>query len=497
MRRYQQGLLMIITVIIIISFAWLYTDYKYSGRRGEDSVGYIYDRPVRLGEYQRGLRRMQLTQELELMPLVYALGGNARTERDFQANFVFNTYVLRHETDQLGLVPTDAEVVEEIKKMRIFQADGGAFDSTRYTLIVQNLGHLGFDESTLEEVVRDSLRFQKLNKLFSSTITGSSVSAREIFERRNQKTEVALVRLNEEEVAKTIQVSEEDLKKAFEERKESLKTDEKRKVRFVSLLLSDDEKKLSGAERAAAFQKLLDKANDVAVAMTVKDAKFDEVAKKFELEVKETPEFTQATPPAELAQSQEVAAAVFAKLTMEQPNSDALITANGYYIVQLTGVTPARPLTFEEAKDKLSETLKNERVSEALDLRANELRAKLETDLKAGKSFAEAAQAAGVPVETPPAFSGVDRPKPEVKGGEEVAEASMGFAVGQLSEVLRFEGGRLIFRVEKRQPIDEAAFEKDKSKLVEQLGDFQARSAFPLWLAERRKAANLQSKIEG
>ena len=126
-----------------------------------------------------------------------------------------------------------------------------------------------------------------------------------------------------------------------------------------------------------------------------------------------------------------------------------------------------------------------------------ELRTKLDTELKAGKSFAEAAQAAGVTVETLPAFSFAEPLKPEVKGGQQVMSASIDLTVGQLSEVLTVDGGRAIFRVEKRQPVDEAAFEKEKGKLAEQLSEFQVMSAFPLWLAERQKAANLHSKIEG
>jgi peptidyl-prolyl cis-trans isomerase D len=497
MRRYQHALLTIVTVIIIISFAWLYTDYKGGGGRRVDAVGYIYERPVRLGEYQRGLRRMQLARELGMNELVRGLTANPRSEQEYQSNFVFNTYVLRHETDEMGLAPTEAEVIEETQKMPAFQTANGAFDSNKYNQIIQNIGSMGFDASTVEEIVGDSLRFQKLNGLFGTTITAAPSSARELFEKRNQKTEIALVRLTEAEVAKTIQVSDEDVKKAFDERKEGLKTDEMRKVRFVSLVLSEDEKKLPGPERGAAFQKLLDKANEFAVAMTEKDAKFDEVAKKFGLEVKETPEFSQANPPAELGQSREVAAEVFSKLTMEQPNSDAVSTQNGYYIVQLTGLTPARPLTFDEAKAKLAETVKNERVNEAMDLKGRELRTKLDTEIKAGKTFAEAAQAANATVETPPAFSFMEGLKPEVKGAQQIMGASADLTVGQLSEVVKVDDGCVVFRIEKRHPIDEAAFEKEKAKLVEQLGDFQAASAFPLWLAERRKAANLQTKIEG
>ena len=55
MRRYRQSLLMIVTVFIIISFSWFFTDYRGHGGRDE-AAGQIYDHPVRLAEFERGMR---------------------------------------------------------------------------------------------------------------------------------------------------------------------------------------------------------------------------------------------------------------------------------------------------------------------------------------------------------------------------------------------------------------------------------------------------------
>jgi hypothetical protein len=58
------------------------------------------------------------------------------------------------------------------------------------------------------------------------------------------------VKIKEEDVAKEVNVSEEDVKKAFEERKDSLKTEEMRKAKFVSFILTEDEQ--SSRDRSAA-----------------------------------------------------------------------------------------------------------------------------------------------------------------------------------------------------------------------------------------------------
>ncbi len=89
MRKYQQTLLLFVTILVIIAFAWLYNDYGAQGR--EDAVGKIYDRPVRLGEYHRGAKRMQVAQELGMFDLIGGLAGDARTMEEVQPNFVFGT----------------------------------------------------------------------------------------------------------------------------------------------------------------------------------------------------------------------------------------------------------------------------------------------------------------------------------------------------------------------------------------------------------------------
>ena len=67
-----------------------------------------------------------------------------------------------------------------------------------------------------------------------------------------------------------------------------MKTDEKRKVKFVTFSLTDEQKKLTGKQRIDVLQKLADKANDFTDALQVKGADFDQVVAKFQLTPKET-----------------------------------------------------------------------------------------------------------------------------------------------------------------------------------------------------------------
>ena len=65
-----------------------------------------------------------------------------------------------------------------------------------------------------------------------------------------------MIRFRSADFEKDIKINDEDVQKYYDAHKAELKTDEKRKVEFVQLTLSEDEKKLSGRERIEALQKL-------------------------------------------------------------------------------------------------------------------------------------------------------------------------------------------------------------------------------------------------
>ena len=498
-RKHQQTLMVIITAIVIISFVWLYDPtYRRGGRPGADFIGSVYDRRISLSEFQRGTRKVEVCAGLDLSELLSTLATDGRTRDEQLSNFVFNNIILRHESDELGLVPTGDEVIAAIKVLPRFQTNG-AYDSNKFNEFVQRIASFGFTGQQIEESVGDDLRLKKLKDLLGTTVVAPLSEVRAQFEKSHQMTEVSFVKLSDEEIAKATTISDDDVKKAFDERAKdpasAMKTEEMRKVKAVTFLLTDEQKKLPGKERGAALQKLVDRASEFTIAITEKDAKFDEVAQKSGVTVVETPEFDAEDAPKELGEAAEVAQVAFTKLTMEQPNSEVIRTQTGYYVIQLTGITPARPMTFDEAKPKLAEQLKSERVAEAAGLKATEVRNKIDAELKAGKTFAEAATAAGVTPEQLPPFSLVEHSKLDASALQFVGR-SLQLEVGQLSEVAPISGGRVIMRVEKRQPVDDAAFEKDKPKLVDGASRVLRDSAFEVWLAERRKLANIKTSVK-
>lgn len=492
LRKYQQTLMLLVTVLVIISFVWFY-NYNKDPYAHSSVVGTVYGRRVAMVEFQRGMRLFEVARNLMLFDLLQSLVGQAQSLDQARENFVWNTIVLRHEADQLAIAATDDEVINDVQKLPAFQTNG-VYDSSKYNLFLERvLAPNGMTAVQLEELVRDHLRLQKLKTLLGTSVAASPAEVRDAFERLHRKTELSVARLKLDDFKTAVKLTEDDLKKAFEEQKETLKSDELRTVKFVAFLLSPEEKKQPPKERVEQMQKLADKAEQFVVAMTEKEAKFEEVAKKLGAEVKETPPFSMHEPPEVVGKSAEVAQATFERLTLEQPNSDPIIDPeNGYYIVQLTGITPSQPLTYEQAKPQLETRLKEDRAHEAMNLRAAEIRQKLDAESKAGKTFADAATAAGITIEKIPAFSFAEPPPagaaPDVRM---IMSQSAELAENETSAPIPTQDGVVLVHVDKRFPVDEEKFAAQKTILAQNISRSKRDSVFEQWLKTQREAAGV------
>jgi peptidyl-prolyl cis-trans isomerase D len=498
-RRYQQAIMITVTLITIVGFGSFYTHSDFLDKGGGRSAAVVYGRSISLSQIQRIGRKADLAQQFLTMidqrneDVANLLQLLSVTRQDSRENYIFNTIVLRHEAELLGIEPTEDEVVAAIQSIPAFQ-NNGVYDPTRYGFMSQILLYpRGLTAEDFSEMIADSLRVKRIKALLGATVAPSEGEIRDHFTRGFQKTQASVVRFKLADFLATAQVPDEDVKKLFEEKKGTLKTDETRKVRFVAFVLPKTDKPLAGKDRAAALTELQKKAEEFAVAMTDKNAKFDEVAAKLGLKVEETPDFSANQPPAALGSSHAVTAYAF-KLTEKEPNSDVIDAGQGgqgYYVIQLAKINPTRPLTFEEAKANLADTLKHERGQEALNLKATEVRNKIAADLKAGKAFAEAAGAQGVKPEDFPAFSLRD-PGANTPDAAEIIQVASDMAVGDLSTAMPTADGSVLVYVQKRLPIDENDFKKFQPEVASDLARFQQVTLFQEWLRLRRAAAQVK-----
>ena len=494
---------MIVIAILAIPFIFYFVQRPDYGAIGRDHFARIYDRNVSMLEAQQFARLLNLAQTLGMSDFVGTMTGGAGLDQNQGVvQFIVNLLVLRHEAERLGLRPSASEVADVVRKLPAFQGDSG-FDINKFNDLVQNgLAPLGLAEEHIEQLVRDQISLSEIQKLLAAGVSYPKSELNENFQRGYDKLYVNVIRFRSADFDKDIKINDEDVQKYYDAHKAELKTDEKRKVEFVQLTLNEEEKKLAGKERIEALQKLADRATDFTQALLEKGADFKQAAAKFQLPVRETGEFTAAEPDPLLKGDPQLGAAAF-KLSEQEPHSDAVQVADGFYILQLTGKTEARPLTAEEAKPKIVDALKKTRSRELMSTKGAELGQQLREAKKSGQPLEAVIEKAGVKPEKLAAFSLFEEEAEKTEGDEQKKQSPELLTIknavallnpGDVTEFLPSETDGLIAILEKREPLGDATAGEKKLAFEKRVLESRERIVLMEWLHDRQQAAGLEFK---
>ena len=450
MRSNQRWLMIVVSVLVLISFLYYFSNGSRVERLGGDRGGTIYGKNMTVPELQRAERQLTTAGELGLNH-IYAPELTQQVTLD---DALVYQYVMEHQAEALGILPSAEEVDDAAQKISAFRGADGNFDPAKKDeFIEQKLNPRGFTESQVVELVRRDLQFAKLRQIVESTVVVTPTEVRTRYEQSFAQTDTSIIRFKNADFLAGTDPSEDDIKKTYDAQKDQYEQPEKRKVQYVRFGLDDAQKKLTGKERMEALTPMRDQAVSFLVKLT--DAKgkedFAAIAKAANLPVRETGEFEEAQPGPEESSIAGFGLEAF-KLTSQEPDSDVplrspLQASEAFYILHLSGVTPARPLTLEEARPKIVAALKDERARAALSAKAEEVRSKIAEALKAGKPFADAAKEAGQPAEDLPGFALGSQPPPNAPPDfAEIATAGAELSVGDMSKFLpSSEGGSLVY----------------------------------------------------
>lgn len=495
LRRHKDWL-MIVIAILAIPFVFYFVQRPDYGAMRSDRFARIYDRNVSRLEAEQLSRLLNLAQILGMSDFLQTLISGARTRDDV----VVKLLVLRHEADRLGLRPSGAEIADVVRKLPAFQGESG-FDMNKFTDFVRNgLPPMGLAEEHIEQVVRDEICLNEIKKLLAAGITISKGELDENFRRGYDNFHVSVIRFRSADFEKESTVSDADVQKYYDAHKAELKSDEKRKVQFVQLGLTEEQKKLTGKERIEVLQKLSDRATDFTQALLEKGADFKQAAGKFELQVQDTAEFTAAAPDPQLKADPQLGTAAF-KLSMQEPNSDPVQVADGFYILHLTAVAEARPLTLEEAKQKIVDALKKSKARELMSTKGAEIANQVREATKSGQPLEPTIQKAGVKLEKIPPFALIDEEKAKPEGKEPKNEPPDLVAIkdavaflnpGEITDFSPAGENGFIAILEKREPSADANAGEKKAAFEKRLLDNKERIVLFEWLRERQQAAGLQ-----
>jgi peptidyl-prolyl cis-trans isomerase D len=500
--RKHRDWLMIVIAILAIPFIFYFVRTPDYGQMRSDRFARIYDRNVSLLEAKQMVRLLTLGQALGMSDFVQTLtAGAGQDPNQVAVQFILNLLVLRHEADRLGIRPDYSEIADVVRTLPAFQGDSG-FDMKKFTDFEQNaLAPMGLAEEHVEQLVRDQLSLNRIKQLLAAGVTVPKGELDENFQRGHDTLFVTMIRFQSADFDKDIKVSDEDVQKHYDAHKAELKTDEKRKVEFVSLALTDEEKKLTGKERIEALQKLSDRATDFTQALLEKGADFKQAAEKSKLPVHETGDFTKAEPDPQLKVDPALGAAAF-KLSAQEANSDPIQVADGFYILHLGGITEARPLTLEEAKPKIVDTIKKSKAHELMSTKGAEVVQQLREAKQSGQPLEAAIQKVGGKAEKVPPFSLIEEEKSKSQDKEPkknepadlpaIKQAVAFLNPGETSDFFPAGESGFVAILEKREPLADANASEKKAAFEKRLLDNKRQVVLLEWLRDRGQAAGLQ-----
>src|SRR5437588_4204075 len=456
--RKHRNWLMIVIAILALPFCLYFVKSDTSQIRSDEFIK-MYGRKVTMIEAKHDAGFFQLARFLGVSELADGLAPGAGEDNQKTVTFIINLIVLRHEAERLGIQPSDAEIVEAVKNFPALHGQSG-FDPAKYDQVERGvLPSLGFTDEQLRELARDELCLKRIKEVVASGVSLPESESKSNYEQLYGKNFVSVVRVRSADFLKEIKPSDDDVKKYYEAHKTELKTEGKRKVEFVRLALSEEQKKLKDKERIDALQKLADRANDFSQALLEKGADFHQVAAKFQLPVETTGEFTTSAPDPKLKADPQLNQAAF-KLTPQEPNSDPLQSADGFAILHLAGVIEARPLTLDEAKQKIVDQIKNERGREMAVAKGRKAVETLRNGLKAGQPLQlTLEQAGGLKSEKLEPFTLADeagvknppeKPKDQPSDLMMIKNVAAQLQPGEVSDFVPWIDGGLIVLMDKR-----------------------------------------------
>jgi peptidyl-prolyl cis-trans isomerase D len=497
--RKHRNWLMIVIAVLALPFCLYFVKSDTSLIRS-DEFAQMYGHKISLIQARRDARLFSLAEMLGVSDLTDGLAPGSPGAGDDQraGAFIVNLTVLRHEAERLGIEPSESEVIEAVRNFPGFKGESG-FDSTKYDKVEHEvLPSFGFTDEQLRDLARYELSLKRIRDLIGSSVSLPESEAKSNYEQLYGKSYVSLVRIKTADMMKDIKVSDDDIKKYYDSHKSELKTDPKRKVEFVRLALTDDQKKLKDKERIDALQKLSDRANDVSQALLEKGADFHQVAAKFNLPVETTGEFTSAEPDPKLKSDPQLSAAAF-RLTQQEPISDPVQAADGFAILHLVSLTEARPLTLDEAKQKIVDAIKNEQARNLAMTKGRKAAETLQTGLKAGQPLQfTLEQAGGLKAEKLPPFTLADdfeaqqaQQKNEGLEMMMVKNVASQLQPGEVSDFAPGVDGGMIVILDKREAPDPAKYQDAKARFEDRYLKTAREYVFEEWLQDRKRDAGL------
>ncbi len=162
----------------------------------------------------------------------------------------------------------------------------------------------------------------------------------------------------------------------------------------------------------------------------------------------------------------------------------------GVFLFSLKDQRPSHVPPFDEIKDKVLQTVKNNKAKEMAQNKSQEIL----TDLRAGLTWEAAAEKHGLKSETTGEFTQTSS-IPKVGYDLNLATELFAMDINQLSDPKEVRDSIFIFKVIDKKNFDETEFQKEMPKLRLQMASTRQSQIVSSWLDQRRESLTKEGKL--
>jgi peptidyl-prolyl cis-trans isomerase D len=216
-----------------------------------------------------------------------------------------------------------------------------------------------------------------------------------------------------------------------------------------------------------------------------KPADLDSAAKRYGLQVQETPFFARDEPILGLGASQEVAGRAF-ELKPEEV-SGAVRTGRGYVFATLVAKQDPYVPKLDEVKERVREELVKQKAREAGRQKAQQLAA----SLKSAPDFEKAAKTAGAATQTTELITR-DSPIPQLGMAPTITDAAFKLSQGEVSDPITTDQGTVIVKVLEKQEVTPTELVSNKDRFREEVLADRRNRFFSAYMAKAKDKMRIQ-----
>jgi peptidyl-prolyl cis-trans isomerase D len=306
--------------------------------------------------------------------------------------------LIAKESESLGLVPSDAEIVKHIRSNSAFQDSKGNFDKALFDAMLKNLGTT---EKTYVQQMREDMASSLLLDTLRSAAPVSDMAVHTLYDLQEEQRAAAVYTIMPSLVANVPSPTDAQLQVYYDTHKNEFTAPEYRTVSYTIISPTDVQPTASADELKAAYKDRIDEFKHPE-RRTVEQLLYasEDKAKAAEEMLKAGKSFADVAKQTEITNKSAISLGKVERHAIPPDAADAVFSLPagghtnpipspfGWHIFGVTAIEPPSVSPFDEVRPQLEKDLKARNASEGLSKLAN----KLEDTLAGGATLKEAAQ---------------------------------------------------------------------------------------------------------